>query len=124
MTDPARYDLPDCAAFDAQAPDEDTAVDRFLALYPEELVSPAGAEATALSPAQLTEVVAFTACASARAGPGPDVPETALALFTSRRHGAAALAVLDWLAAGGGEDGRAARAFADQMRDFAREPEG
>ena len=113
----ASYEPPGCAAVRAAA-SADAALAQFEREFPAALKDQKLIETLALNDSQLSGISAYLACLAQRSSYGPDVVETSLWLFSSKRHGKRASKLLDRLAAGKGEDAAAAREFASQIRDY------
>jgi hypothetical protein len=114
--------LTSCTELEQRGPSKDVLIDDFLAAYPHDIFNPAKVEAFALTPAELDDVVANLACAAGLSGYGPDVAESALALFASKRYGNPAMAALRRHSDGDDVKARSARTFAGQMVDYLKEP--
>ena len=121
--------FPACAPYakptDRPTPEElavaDRLVNAFERSYPKALAGEASVERTPLGSDALARLVADLACVSSHPGADPFVPEQALALFASKRHGRAAFAALNALArseAASPALRSAARAFERQMRSY------
>lgn len=114
----SRYDLPGCAAFEKSSSDD--GADLFEQHYPPELIDPGTVEDTTLYAADLDTVTGFAACAAAITDYEPFVADNALALFASKKHGAAAFAALQRAAVGSTFAAKAAREFSSQMREYVK----
>lgn len=117
------YQPPTCAAVRA-APSADAALGDFESTFPAALKDERLVETVALDDQDVRRVSAYLACLSARTAFAPDVVETSLNLFASKRNGARAREALATLAQGRGEDADAAREFAAQVTDYLAGPEG
>lgn len=117
-----------CAKRERQGISSTVLVGEFSPEYPGALQDPVSVEQQALGADEMTDVVRTLACGAGLSGFGPDVPEAALALFASRRHGAAAMTALRQLSVGGdGIEAIAARNFLERIQSFlkaAREGKG
>ena len=103
---------------DAELARTDRLVAAFEKRFPKALRSKTGAERASLTPSVLDALVRELACLASLPGGDPFVPETATTLFASKRHGRAAFAILDRMAADAAASlarREAARAFAVQM---------
>ncbi len=114
--------FPDCATLQSLSPD--AAADVFEKQYPSKLVDPATVDSVTLTASEIEAIALFAACAAARTGYEPFVADNASALFASTRHGNAAFAALKRLSRAPGIEGKAAKAFDDQMRDYIKDPTG
>lgn len=116
---PTMGNLSYAPSFECTAGASPTAADAMLAAfeadYPKALVDPATVELQQLAPATLQRIVADLGCLAGQVGGDAFIPEQAVALFASRRHGAAAFAALDVLARSGDA---AAERFLVQMRGY------
>ncbi len=90
--------------------------------YPAALINPATVDEQSLTANDIAKIAGFAACAAAKTDFEPFVADNASALFASKTHGAAAFAALERLSREPGFEGTAAKAFAEQMRDCAKEP--
>lgn len=114
--------LPTCAEIKAANTPTGELVDAFDARFPKDLKGEDSVETVALDPAALDNVVGYVTCVAGLTSFDVTVAEDSLALFASKRHGAAALARLDALAAAGGELAPAARTFRKQIGDYLKGP--
>lgn len=110
--------LPSCAEVRAVGQDATTIGDAFYKRYPKALAGERSVETVALGVAEIDGIVDYLACVAEATAYDPVVVENGLALFASKRHGAAALARLDALAARPGKAGEAAGRFRKQVRAY------
>jgi hypothetical protein len=124
MTDTATSDkspvFPTCATLQSKNPDD--VADLFEKLYPAGLIDSNAVEHQNLTPDGLLATVTFAACAAAKTNFEPFVADGSTALFSSKRHGAAAFAALENMSNKPGFEGKAAKEFAEQMRNYAKGP--
>jgi hypothetical protein len=115
------FAAPICEKLRSQGISKTVLIDNFIPGYPAALQDSSLVEREALSPDMLADLVRGLSCGAGLAGFGPDVPEAALPLFQSKRHGKLALAALSRQAAtGNGAEAKAAREFLEQMRSYLR----
>ncbi len=118
---PTSFATPICEKLRSEGISKTVLIDDFIPGYPAALQDDRQVEREALSPAALVDMVRGLSCGAGLAGFGPDVPEAALPLFQSKRHGSAALAALRKQAAtGSGDEAKAAREFLKQMLSYLR----
>jgi hypothetical protein len=115
-----QFDFPDCATLQKQS--EDSVLAEFERKFPKAIIGEESVETVELSAADMTAVTGYLACVSGAANLDPFVADNALSLFSSKRHGAAAFAALDDLAASNAPGAQEARAFAAQMREYVKGP--
>ncbi|MEH3143808.1 MAG: hypothetical protein PGN34_00245 [Methylobacterium frigidaeris] len=96
--------------------------DAFYRRYPRSLEGEGAVERVALDRGEVANVVGYLACVAGLTGYDPTVAEQGLALFASRRHGAAAFAALDGIARGGRPEAGFATAFRRQIRGYLAGP--
>jgi hypothetical protein len=94
----------------------------FVPGYPNALIDSERVEKQILTADEIDDLVKGLACGAGLSGFGPDVPETALALFASKAHGQKALASFAKLRHEKTVMGMAAKDFYDQMGDYLKEP--
>jgi hypothetical protein len=94
----------------------------FVPEYPSALIDPNKVESEVLTAGEIDDLVKGLSCGAGLSGFGPDVPETALALFASKAHGQKALSSLAKLRNEKTVVGMAAKDFFDQMGDYLKEP--
>lgn len=109
--------LPDCAALLAERGDPEALLGQLERTYPAAYADPSRVDA-AVAADSVPLLARSLACLGGLTGYDAFVADQAVALFASRRHGAAAFAALDRMAAGGGPQAAYAREFAAQMRDY------
>ncbi len=118
----SKISMKNCAELREKGPSEEVMIDEFLPDFPKDLIDPAKVENFDLSPADLDKVTRNLACAAALSGFGPDVPESALALFESKRYGVDAMAGLKKQAKGSTAEAKAAAGFVEQMVAYLEGP--
>ena len=114
--------LPSCDALKASGKVGNALADAFYARYPKSLASQAGVEQVALDPAALDNVVRYLVCVAGATEYDPVVAENGLALFASKRHGAAAGRALSTLARSTDPIAGAARRFDAQIAGYLHAP--
>jgi hypothetical protein len=110
--------LPSCDAIKASGKVGNALADAFYARYPKSLASEAGVEQVALDPAALDNIVRYLVCVAGATEYDPVVAENGLALFASKRHGAAARHALSTLARSTDPIAGAARRFDAQIAGY------
>lgn len=123
-TPPAGLPLPSCQDVQAQGLVGGALADAFYARYPKALAGEDSVEAVALDPAGLENVVHYLVCVAGATEYDPVVAENGLALFASKRHGAAARASLDALSRSADPAATAARRFRQQIAGYLEGPGG
>ncbi|NJR77166.1 hypothetical protein [Sphingomonas corticis] len=108
--------LPDCTSVKASALVGGALGDAFYRRYPKSLADPAAVETLALDDSEMANVVGYLACVATLTDGDPVVADNAAALFASPRHGRAAFARLEALAAKGGAEAAGAARFLRQMK--------
>jgi hypothetical protein len=119
--EPSRFNFPSCSELKNQKLTEDQILEHLDSNYPAELVDTNKVEEINLNDQDLKQLSRYLACISSLTV-GPDAPESALALFTSKKHGKRTFSILDQLADVPGPDGDDAKTFAARMREFAKGP--
>jgi hypothetical protein len=120
----AAFAQPICKKLQSQGISNTVEIDEFIPGFPAALTDPARAEGETLTHSDMTDLVRGLACGAGLSGFGPDVPETALGLFESKRHGKAAMAALREMSAkASGVEGKAAKEFLDQMTSYLQPPQ-
>lgn len=114
--------LPSCQEVQASGKVGGALADAFYARYPKALAGEASVERQALDPAALDNVVRYLVCVASATDYDPVVAENALALFASRRHGAAASHALSALASSSDPAAGAARRFEAQITGYLHHP--
>lgn len=114
--------LPSCAALEADGTVGSALVDAFYAGYPKALAGSDSVEAVPLDAAALDNVVRYLVCVAGATDYDPTVAENGLALFASKRHGAAARRLLTTLARSDDAISGAARRFDAQIRGYLQGP--
>lgn len=110
--------LPSCQEVQASGKVGGALADAFYARYPKALAGEASVEQLALDPAALDNVVRYLVCVAGATDYDPVVAENALALFASKRHGAAARQMLAALAHSTDPAAGAARRFDAQIAGY------
>ena len=110
------YITPTCAEVRGQSLEE--ALAGFEQNFPPALRDQRLVETEVLEATQLSALTGYLACLAAQTGYAPDVAESSLWLFESKRHGAAARADLAAQGRGHGVDAAAAREFSAQITDY------
>ena len=123
MTDSA-YHFPTCSEIEAEALDSAALSDQFDRTYPKTLVGVQSVETVALSQAELKNIVSYLVCVAGRTNYDIGVVESSLSLFASKRHGKAALGILDQIATGKSPEAANAGTFRQQVADFLAGPTG
>ena len=114
--------LPTCDELKAGGKVGNALADAFYARYPKSLAGKASVEQVALDPAALDNVVRYLVCVAGAVDYDPVVAENGLALFASKRHGAAARHVLSSLAHSTDPAAGAARRFDAQIAGYLQGP--
>jgi len=114
---PGGYVPPTCAAVRAE-PSPEGALTTFHNNFPAALEDQKLVERVTLDDRALRAISAYLACLAQRTNYEPDVAETALWLYASKRHGSRARAQLRALTMVPGDDGAAAKEFARQIEDY------
>ncbi|WP_294331961.1 hypothetical protein [uncultured Sphingomonas sp.] len=114
--------LPTCDALKAGGKIGGALADAFYARYPKALAGEASVEQVALDPAALDNVVRYLVCVAGATDYDPAVAENGLALFASKRHGAAARHALSTLARSTDPAAGAARRFDAQITGYLHGP--
>ncbi len=114
--------LPGCDAIEASGKVGGALAEAFYARYPKSLAGEASVEQVALDPAALDNVVRYLVCVAGATGYDPVVAENGLALFASKRHGAAAHHALSALARSSEPAAAAARRFDAQITGYLQGP--
>jgi hypothetical protein len=117
----SRFKFLSCAELKAKALSEDALITDFDSQYPAELVGDDTVEKFDLNPLELEQLIRYTACIASLT-PGPDAPESALALFASKRYGSDAMKILKKQAQGSDESAKAAKQFVEQMTSYLAGP--
>jgi hypothetical protein len=110
----------DCDSLQLQ--NADGASDLFEKQYPPALIDPNSVDEQTLTPDDMAAIVRFAACAAAKTDFEPFIADNASALFASKKHGNAAFAVLEKMSRTAGFEAKAAKDFANQMREYVKEP--
>ncbi|MBB4858824.1 hypothetical protein HNO88_002150 [Novosphingobium chloroacetimidivorans] len=110
--------LPTCAQLHAEGKVGSALADAFYARYPKSLAGEQSVEAMPLDAAALDNVVRYLACVAGATDYDPVVVENGLALFASKRHGAAALRALEDLGKSADPAAEAARRLHAQVRAY------
>ena len=111
------YTPPTCSQVRGSA-SIDAALGQFDREFPMALKDEKLVEARQLDDTQLRPIVGYLACLAARTDFGPDVAETSLWLFSSKRNGTRARSALTLLAKQSGPDAKAAVEFAKQIDGY------
>lgn len=90
--------------------------------YPATLVNEATVEGVSISEPEMERLTAYLACVADLTDYFPEVADGALALYASKRHGAAAFHALQQHAKNSGIDGKAAQQFLEQMQHYVEGP--
>lgn len=114
--------LPTCDALEAGGKVGDALADAFYARYPKSLAGEASVEQVALDAAAIDNVVRYLVCVAGATAYDPVVAENGLALFASKRHGAAARQALSALARSSDPAAGAARRFDAQIAGYLHGP--
>lgn len=110
-----------CARLEREGIASSVLIDDFIPDYPAALKDPATVEQATLGADGMRDAVRMLTCGAGLSGFGPDVPEAALALFASRRHGGAAMTALRRLSVEGARtEAIAARNFSSRCRVTSR----
>ncbi len=117
----SRFNLPSCSELKAQNLSEDDLITHLENHYPAELVSVDTVEDVELSSHDLTQLTGYVACVASLT-PGPYAPESALALFASKRYGNSAMAALKKRSQGSTVEAKAAKQFVEQITAFLAGP--
>jgi hypothetical protein len=117
----SRFKFPSCSELKAKDLSEGDLITHLDGHYPAELVSVETVENVELNSDDLTQLTGYVACVASLT-PGPDAPESALALFASKRYGNAAMAALKKQANGSSVEAKAANDFAERIAAFLRGP--
>ncbi len=118
-----KYRFPSCASLRASDNSAETHLASFDTAYPAELVGEEAVEKLELTKTDLQSIGAYLSCVTGLTpNMPPEVADAALSLYSSDKHGKAAFVALDKLAVGSSQDAIFARAFAEQMRDYIKEP--
>jgi hypothetical protein len=117
----SRFAFPSCAELKAKALSEDALITDFDSQYPAELVGDDTVEKFDLNPEELEQLIRYTACIASLSS-GPDAPESALALFASKRYGSEAMKILKKHAQGSDDGAKAAQQFVEQMTSYLAGP--
>ncbi|WP_313538239.1 hypothetical protein [Sphingomonas sp.] len=119
---PTGLPLPRCEAIAAEGKVGGALVDAFYARYPKALAGSDSVETVPLDPAALDNVVRYLVCVAGATDEDPTVAENGLALFGSKRHGAAARQALAALARHQDPIAGAARRFEAQINGYLQGP--
>lgn len=114
--------LPTCDALRADGKVGGALADAFYARYPRSLAGEESVEQVTLDPAALDNVIRYLVCVAGATEYDPVVAENGLALFASKRHGAAARHALSALAGSSDPAAGAARRFDAQIAGYLRHP--
>jgi hypothetical protein len=117
----SRFNLPSCTELRAKNLSEDDLITHLDNHYPSELVSDETVENVELSSDDIQQLTGYAACI-ALLTPGPDAPESALALFASKRYGDTAMLTLKKQSQGTTDEAKAARQFIEQMTAYLAGP--
>jgi hypothetical protein len=114
--------LPTCAQVQAEGKVGSALADAFYARYPKDLAGEQSVEAVPLDGPGIDNIVRYLTCVAGAADYDPVVVENGLALFASKRHGAAALRVLTALGKSADPAAEAARRFQAQVTGYLEGP--
>ncbi len=113
----SRFAFGFCDKYDASPKVNDDLADEFYAAFPKELIEAKGAENADLTQDEIDLLAKELTCAAALTAV-PDVPESALALFQSKKHGTGLMQAVTKLAASKSPYAKAARDFKDRMQSY------
>ena len=117
--------LPSCGQlrerYSGQA-DTEALLAAFNTDYPATLVNESTVKDVVISGPEMDRLTAYLACVADLSDYFPEVADGALALFSSKRHGAAALHALEKHAQKPDIDGKAAKQFLEQMQGYLEGP--
>jgi hypothetical protein len=113
----SRFAFGFCEKYDASTKINDDLADEFYAAFPKELIEANGAEKAALSPEEIDELARELTCAAALTAV-PDVPESALALFQSKKYGGKLMQAVTQLSNSKTPYAKAAKDFKERMQSY------
>jgi hypothetical protein len=112
--------IPDCASLQSKSYDEVSNL--FEKHFPAALIDPGRVENVSLTQNEISLLAAFAACAAAKTDFEPFVADGATAFFGSKKHGNTAFSALESTSRKPGFEGKAAKEFAEQMRNYVKDP--
>jgi hypothetical protein len=113
----SRFAFGFCEKYDVSTKINDDLAGDFYDAFPKDLIEVNGAEKAELSSEEIDELARELTCAAALTAV-PDVPESALALFQSKKHGAKLMQAVTKLAASKSPYSKAAKDFKDRMQSY------